>query len=142
MMETQLETQAKRIRGLILGRLLIATIFLSLGNIIFEVARVNYYLLIAFVYFVSIFYSLFLYKKKYLDALSILQSTIDSLLVTLVIRYTCGTESVFSILYVLSILSASILLSARAGIFAAICSSVLYCGQYPGIAPRHLLSKP
>ena len=52
-----------KVKWLILIRMLLTTVFFSVGHFIFEVEKTHFYILIAFVYFLSLLYSLWLVKK-------------------------------------------------------------------------------
>lgn len=85
-----------------------------------------HYLLIAAIYFLTFLYSLLLKYSKRLTQLAYGQLIADTVVATLIIYTTGGRESIFSFLYILTIINASILLYRRGGIVVAASSSFLY----------------
>ncbi len=84
------------------------------------------YLLIGFVYLLTIFYAFLLKKMGNLKFFAHLQILLDVLFITALIYVTGGSESLFSFLYILSIITASMILYRRGGILTASLSSILY----------------
>lgn len=119
-------TISEKLKWLILLRLLLTTIFFVVGNLVFAIEKVNFYLIIAGIYLISLIYLLWLAQKRFLMGLAVVQIVIDIAIETVVIGVTGGIESLFIVLYVLSILSASLVISAPAGIGAAAGISVVY----------------
>ena len=109
-------TISEKLKWLILLRLLLTTIFFVVGNLVFAIEKVNFYLIIAGIYLISLIYLLWLAQKRFLMGLAVVQIVIDIAIETVVIGVTGGIESLFIVLYVLSILSASLVISAPAGI--------------------------
>ncbi len=116
------------LRVLFVSLLLGASIFIQVketktyfGNI-----QTSHYLLIATVYFLTIIYILLLKYYKNLTFQAHLQLHLDTLFVTAVVYTTGGIESIFSSLYILSIISGSILLYRPGGLLVASSSSILY----------------
>ncbi len=77
-------------------------------------------------YILTALYQYLLRKLKDLYFLAYLQVFVDILLITFLVHLTGGIDSGFSILYHLSIISASIILYRRGGYLAASLSSILY----------------
>jgi len=118
-----------KVKWLILIRMLLATVFFSVGHFIFEVEKTHFYIIIAFVYLMSLLYSLWLVKRRGIKVLVSVQVIIDVLLETLIIQLTGGIESVFTILYVLSIISAGVIVSGAVGIMTAVFIGIAYVGS-------------
>ena len=85
-----------------------------------------HYFLIATIYFSTFVYIVLLRFKKHLIKLAYIQLLLDTVLTTTIIYATGGTESIFSFLYFLAIISASILLYRKGGLIVASSSSMLY----------------
>lgn len=84
------------------------------------------YLLIGFIYVLTIFYALLLRRIKNLKSFAYGQILGDVFFVTLLIYLTGGIESIFSWVYLLPIFSASTILYRRGGLFTASASAILY----------------
>jgi two-component system sensor histidine kinase PilS (NtrC family) len=85
------------------------------------------YLLIALTYLLTLLYALaWPFTTAYRRELAYAQVLGDLLIVTGIIHSTGGIESNFSFLYLISIISASIILFGRGGLIAATVASVLY----------------
>lgn len=85
-----------------------------------------HYFLIAIIYFFTFVYIILLRFQKHLIILAYVQLLLDTVLTTTIIYVTGGTESIFSFLYFLAIISASILLYRKGGLIVASSSSILY----------------
>ncbi|MBI4640072.1 MAG: PAS domain S-box protein, partial [Candidatus Tectomicrobia bacterium] len=83
-------------------------------------------ILIATTYFLTIVYALSLYRVKQLRFFCYLQIGADLFIETGIIYTTGGVESIFSFLYILSIITASIVLQRRGSFAVASASSILY----------------
>lgn len=117
-----------RIRAFIILRLFIVTLLLFLANYVFRIETLIFYYIIAAVCVLSVVYLLWLIYAKRLGFLMWLQIVGDTLLETILIYYTGGVDSLFAPIYVLSIISAGILIVPWASfIFAGFCS-VLFSG--------------
>lgn len=90
----------------------------------FHIAVLYYVLFSAYV--LAIIYRYVLRTFQNLPFLGYLQTSIDILLVTFLVYLTGGIDSGFSVLYHLTIISASIILSRRGGYLAASFASILY----------------
>ena len=125
---------AGRLQAFMLLR--VAFVSLLLGTSIFIQIKENqtyfgyiqtfHYLLIVFVYFLTFVYVIILKWSKNLLWFAYLQLLVDTLFVTAIIFSTGGIESIFSFLYVLTIINASIILYRRGGFIISSCSSILY----------------
>jgi two-component system sensor histidine kinase PilS (NtrC family) len=126
------EEYSVRIKRLIWSRVVLATVLI--GSLVvfqgnyriytFETAYVYYFLLT--VYGLTALYFYLLKNIHNLSFLAYLQTSGDILLVTILTRLTGGIDSGFSLLYHLTIISASIILYRRGGYLAASLSSILY----------------
>ena len=121
----------RRIKWLIGLRLLVA--FLFLGSAAILAIRQNppfpltpLFVLVTCTCFLSVLYLLVLRRTRQIRTLCGLQIWIDSLLVTALVHYTGGIDSLFAFVYVFPILAAAILLSRRSSLLLAAGSSILY----------------
>lgn len=108
--------------------LLGASIFIQIGQtkIYFGDIQTSHYLLIATIYFLTFIYLiLFITHKNYLMQ-AYLQLLGDTFFTTAIIYSTGGIDSIFSFLYILTIINASIMLYRRGGMIIATSSSLLY----------------
>ena len=85
-----------------------------------------HYFLIATIYFLTFVYIVLLKYQKDLSKLAYLQLLLDTVFITAMIYATGGIESIFSFLYILSIINASIILYRKGGMIVASSSSILY----------------
>jgi two-component system, NtrC family, sensor histidine kinase PilS len=126
------EEYAVRIKWLIWSRVVLTS--LLVGSLVFfqghyriysfQTAYLYYFLLT--VYGLSSLYAYLLNRIKNLSFLAYLQTSGDIVLVTILTHITGGIDSGFSLLYHLTIISASIILYRRGGYIAASLSSILY----------------
>ena len=85
-----------------------------------------HYLLIVGIYFLTFIYIILLKYQKDLSKLAYSQLIVDTFLITAIIYATGGMESIFSFLYILTIINASIMLYRKGGMIIASSSSILY----------------
>ena len=85
-----------------------------------------HYVLIAAIYFLTVVYIFLLKIFKDLVRLAYIQLLMDSVTVTAAIFATGGIESIFTFLYILNIITGSILLYRKGGLLIASASSLLY----------------
>jgi two-component system sensor histidine kinase PilS (NtrC family) len=130
--EISREEYSVRLKWLIWSRVVLTTFLV--GTLIFFQQRykvysfhiaVLYYVLFS-AYVLAIIYRYVLRTFQNLPFLGYLQTSIDILLVTFLVYLTGGIDSGFSVLYHLTIISASIILSRRGGYLAASFASILY----------------
>lgn len=116
------------LRVLIVSVLLGASVFIHvrLTDTYSGVIQTSHYVLITTVYILTFIYIVLLKRMRSLIRLAYIQLLVDTFLVTAVIFTTGGTESFFSFLYILTIISGSILLYRRGGLTIASSSSILY----------------
>ena len=97
------------------------------------------YAIIVGTYFLNLLYILVLNRIKNLVSFAYIQIVFDLVYVTAIIYITGGIESIFSFLFILSIINASILLYRRGGFAIASVSSIFYGAclglEYYGILP-------
>ncbi|MEE9611495.1 MAG: histidine kinase dimerization/phospho-acceptor domain-containing protein, partial [Desulfatiglandales bacterium] len=87
----------------------------------------NYhYFLIATIYLLTFIYVILLKRLKNLSKLAYAQLILDTFFVTAIIYATGGIESIFSFLYILTIINGSIILYRKGGMATASSSSILY----------------
>ena len=135
MQDLSREEFSARIKWLMMSR--VALITFLLGTLVFFQREYHIYPFptVYLYYFTLTVYILtgiywFLQKKvNSLAFLAYLQIAGDNLLVTLLVHITGGIDSGFSLLYHLTIISASIIIYRRGGYFAASLSSILYGGM-------------
>ncbi len=85
-----------------------------------------HYSLIAAVYFLTFLYVIAFRYVRNLTRFAYVQILLDTILITAIIHTTGGIESMFSLLYLLSIISGSIILYRRGGLMVASFSIILY----------------
>ena len=84
------------------------------------------YFLIAFTYLMTILYGLMLRQIRALTVFTYCQVAVDLFLETSLVALTGGLASPFTFLYLISIISASMILYRQGGMAAASASSILY----------------
>ena len=92
----------------------------------FAYIRTAHFILLATIYFLTFIYVIILRYAKNLLWFAYVQLIIDTLFVTALIYTTGGIESIFSFLYILTIINGSIMLYRRGGMLIASCCSILY----------------
>jgi two-component system sensor histidine kinase PilS (NtrC family) len=123
-----------RLKALMLLRVIFVTLLLGASIFIqirdaqtyFGYIQKSHYIIIAAIYGVSLAYVLILRFTKTLTWFAYLQLLLDTLFVTAIIYATGGIESIFSVLYVLTIFNGSIMLYRKGGLVIASSSSILY----------------
>ncbi len=88
--------------------------------------QVYHYFLIAFIYFTTFIYVFLLRRLKNLASLAYVQLILDTVIVTAIVYTTGGIDSIFSFLYILTIINGSIILYRKGGMVTASSSSILY----------------
>jgi len=86
----------------------------------------SHYALIALIYCLTFVYIVLLKRSKNLVNLAYLQLILDTFLITAIIYATGGIDSIFSFLYILTIIYGSIILYRKGGMIVASSSSILY----------------
>ena len=134
-----------RIKWLMVLRLLFAT-FLLVATVVVQAraypsfsntSLASLYLLTGVIYFLTLCYALLLDRIKKYILFAYVQLVFDVLFVTALIYVTGGIESIFSFMYILTIINAAIMLYRRGGLLIASASSIGYGSlldlQYFGI---------
>ena len=116
------------LRVLFVSLLLGASVFIQVreSKAYFGDIQTSHYALIVAVYFLTFVYVIFLKRQKNFIQLAYVQLMMDTFFVTAVIYTTGGIESIFSFLYILTIINGSILLYRKGGMVIASSSSILY----------------
>ncbi len=125
----------KNIEIFMFFRVLIVSVLLG-GSVIFQYSEngqfiapqlVYLYFLIGLTYFLTGIYILLIkFAEKYITAIAYLQLFFDVLVITGMVFITGAVESIFSFLFILSIISASIILYRPGGFLTASLSGILY----------------
>ncbi|MGD8254753.1 MAG: ATP-binding protein, partial [Syntrophobacterales bacterium] len=134
-----------RIKWLMVLRLLFAT-FLLVATVVVQAraypsfsntSLASLYILTGIIYFLTLCYALLLDRIKKYILFAYVQLVFDVLFVTALIYVTGGIESIFSFMYILTIINAAIMLYRRGGLLIASASSIGYGSlldlQYFGI---------
>ena len=116
------------LRVLFVSLLLGASIFIQVKETktYFGYIQTSHYLLIAVIYFLSFVYAIIFKYAKNLSWLAYLQLLLDTIFVTAIIYTTGGIESIFSFLYMLTVINGSIILYRRGAMVIATGCSILY----------------
>jgi two-component system sensor histidine kinase PilS (NtrC family) len=123
-----------RLQWLMFFRVIVASFFLGIA-IIVQLQRGTSYLapylmylygLIAAVYFLTIVYIALIFTFRKLQTLCYVQLLVDLLLITALVFITGGVNSIFSFMYSISIIAASILLYRAGGLLVATAASICY----------------
>lgn len=122
--ETELTRKLKRVmlfRMIFSSVLLGSAILIQWSQVSAGVSRplLRLYILIGAIFLVSLVYSFQIQRVKDKAIFALAQVVIDTVIVTLIISLTGGFTSVFSFLYLLVVVYASLLLPARGVFFAA-----------------------
>jgi two-component system sensor histidine kinase PilS (NtrC family) len=123
-----------RLQKLMLLRLLIVSLLLGVSAFIqiretkayFGEIQTSHYLLIATIYFLTFIYIILFKTRENLIRQAYLQLLVDTFFITAIIYSTGGIDSIFSFLYILTIINASTILYRRGGMIIASSSSILY----------------
>ncbi len=118
----------KRLRVLIISRLLIGAALLVYAQFVFPIEAIVFYSIIALISLLSVFYVLWLVTGVNLNKLAWIQIGCDLVLESLLIYYTGGVDSLFASIYILSILSAGLILSPTSSFYMAAGSSLCFIG--------------
>jgi len=116
------------LRVLFISILLGASIFIQVRQTktYFGEIQTAHYFLIATVYFLTFIYIILFKTLKNFSRQAYLQLLADTLFITAIIYSTGGIDSIFSFLYILTIINASIILYRRGGLIIATSCSLLY----------------
>ena len=116
------------LRVLFVSLLLGASVFVEVKETrtAFGDIQTYHYLLIAAIYCITVLYVLLLKRLNNLIRFAYLQLLVDTVLVTAIIYATGGIESIFSFLFILTIINGSIILYRKGGMITASSCSILY----------------
>jgi two-component system sensor histidine kinase PilS (NtrC family) len=116
------------LRVLFVSLLLGASVFVQVKETrtAFGDIQAYHYLLIAAIYCITVLYVLLLKRLNNLIRFAYLQLLVDTVLVTAIIYATGGIESIFSFLFILTIINGSIILYRKGGMITASSCSILY----------------
>ena len=126
----------KKLHWLMLLRVVVITFLLGITILIqlkqtplyFTPFLIYLYILIGTVYFLTFVYAFIINRIKNLPFFAYLQIILDIFLITFLIYSTGGKESIFSFMYTISIITASILVYRKGGVLVASLCSILYGG--------------
>jgi len=116
------------LRVIFVSLLLGASVFIQVKETRTDFGNIQayHYLLIAVIYFLTFVYAVLLKRLRNLTAFAYGQLVLDTVVVTAIVYSTGGIESIFSFLYILTIINGSIILYRRGGMITASCCSILY----------------
>jgi two-component system sensor histidine kinase PilS (NtrC family) len=129
-----MEDLKRRLQWLMFFRAVITSFFLGIaaitqlqkGDSYLAPHLVYIYGLTGSVYFLTFVYAFIIYVIKNFKAFAYVQIMADVILITLLMFITGGVNSIFSFMYSISIISASIILYISGGILTATVSSLFY----------------
>ncbi len=128
------------VRVIFASILFFSTLFTHFRSGKADISLVVLYYLVGFILLLSVFYRV---VYRYIDKKSLFvtgQMAVDTLIVTFVIYITGGYYSIFTFLYLVVIIYASMILFLKGGLFVASLSSILYSllivMQYTGVLPE------
>jgi len=138
----------RRLQALMFLRVVLVSIFLGASLFIqlretdtyFGQLQTAHFLIIVFNYLLTFVYVLILKYSKQLEWSAYLQLLLDTFSISAIVLATGGIDSIFSILYVLNIISAGIMLYRKGGLaIATACSltygALVFCHFYGIISP-------
>jgi two-component system sensor histidine kinase PilS (NtrC family) len=131
---TESQELLRKIKWLMLLRLLFATFLLFATVIVqarayplfFNTSLPSLYLLTGVIYFLTLCYALLVDRITKYIVFAYVQMLFDVLFITALIYVTGGIESIFSFIYILTIISAAMMLYRRGGLLIASASSICY----------------
>ena len=126
----------KKLHWLMLLRVVVITFLLGITILIQLKQTPSYltpfliylYIVIVIIYFLTFIYAFIINRIKNLPFFAYLQIILDIFLITFLIYSTGGKESIFSFMYTISIITASILVYRKGGVLVASLCSILYGG--------------
>lgn len=123
-----MQVDRNSIYSVIFFRFAIATVIFIVNTTLFGLGRIPVYFIITTIYGLTLIYSLLnlanIFNRKFL----FVQIFLDLVLETFLVHYTGGINSVLSILFPLSSIAASIIISPAAAIVIALLGSIMYAG--------------
>ncbi|MBI4620139.1 MAG: PAS domain S-box protein [Desulfobacterales bacterium] len=126
----------KKLHWLMLLRVVVITFLLGITILIQLKQTPSYltpfliylYIVIVIIYFLTFIYAFIINRIKNLPFFAYLQIILDIFLITFLIYSTGGKESIFTFMYTISIITASILVYRKGGVLVASVCSILYGG--------------
>lgn len=118
-----------RLRGLkwlMLGRLVLISVLLGVSPFVMGLSSTPFFYLIAFIYCVTVVYSLLLTTSLGVRIQAYAQFLMDSVIITVLLSFTGGIDSNFILIYVLTIMFSSVLIGGQAGLVLAVSCSGMY----------------
>lgn len=116
----------RRLKWFMLSRLILISLLLGISPFIFGLGATPYFFIIGFLYCVTVIYSLLLKTSIPLKIQAYGQFFVDSVMVTLLLSFTGGVDSNFVLIYVLTIVFASLIIGGQAGVVIAVSCSAMY----------------
>jgi two-component system sensor histidine kinase PilS (NtrC family) len=146
--ERSLPELYRRLQALMFLRVVLVSIFLGAslfiqlreGDTYFGQIHTAHFRIIVCIYLLTFVYVLILKYSRRLEWSAYLQLLVDTFSISAIVLATGGIDSIFSILYMLNIISAGIMLYRKGGlVIATACSltygAVLFCHYYGVISP-------
>jgi len=116
----------RRLKWFMLARLILISLLLGVSPFIFRLGATPFFFVIGFLYCVTVIYSLLLKTSVPLKIQAYGQFFVDSAMVTLLLSFTGGVDSNFVLIYVLTIIFASLIIGGQAGVMIAVSCSTMY----------------
>ncbi|MFH1061793.1 MAG: ATP-binding protein [Candidatus Omnitrophota bacterium] len=123
-----MQVDRNSIYSVIFFRFAIVTVIFIVNTTLFGLGRIPVYFIITAVYGLTLVYSLLNLANIFNPKFLYVQIFLDLVLETLLVHYTGGINSVLSILFPLSSIAASIIISPAAAIVIALLGSIMYAG--------------
>jgi two-component system sensor histidine kinase PilS (NtrC family) len=125
---------SKRLQTLMFLRVVLVSLLLGASFLVqiratqtsFGYIQNAHFFMLAAVLFLTLLYVFILKKVRNLRWFAYVQLTVDTFIITAIIYSTGGVDSIFSFLYMLAIISASILLYRKGAVLIASASSILF----------------
>jgi len=139
-----IQEKVSRLKALMIARLLIVTATLGIGTFVFRAGNIPFYWLISVMFLLTIAYSILLIKRTHLDTIIHVQIIADIIWIGILVYYSGGIDSIFTFLYVISIIAGSLLLPLGEGLmltsFAVITYFAIIILQYnPEFLPKSVV---
>ncbi len=116
----------KEIRWLMVARLAIVIIILAIEAFVWKRAKGPFYILSAITILLSVLYRLRLHRGESLKKFGYFQVLLDVGIVTGLVHYTGGMDSLYVLLYPMAIIGAAVVVGLRASAIVASLSTILY----------------
>lgn len=113
------------LKRLIMLRLFVVTLFLCFGFVASEVQLALFSLIVG-ILALSVAYSFWLVWGKHLSILAVVQIGMDLLLESILIFFTGGIDSIFSMLIIFTIFSAGFVINPNSGFITAMMAGIMF----------------